>query len=322
MILSKFLLKHEYRPQPKVVESHIVSKGPIAKTTRLLGSVQAQKLFTANAGIEGTVSYIAPAGLSLKAGEIIARIQNDPIEEAYLSALKAVQIASDQYNRQILLFKSKATSRQTVEDKFTTLSAARSTLVLAKINYDKAIFVAPFDGIVGSHISPVGSRTKIGDTVVTFYNTSAFTVKFDIPSDYVKTLGNDGMVSINGQNYKIDFIQKALSTNTYTVPAHINFHCDSCISGEMLDVDLHLISKDNVIVVPKSSIFIRDKDYFAYKIKDNKIQLVQVKLGVTEKNKIEITEGIEAGDQIVLKGQHRLYPGMDVKIFEDGSNKK
>lgn len=317
LIATKIFLGFGYTPQIKVVETHKVSKGNLLQTTRLLGTLEAQKLFTGLAGYEGTVSYVAPAGSNLKTGEIIAKIQNDAIENAYHSAAKAVQISEEQYNRQIVLFNSKTASRQTVEDKFLTLSTARSALVSAKMNYDKIVFVAPFDGIVGSALIPVGSRAEAGDSIITFYDTSEFVVKFDIPSDYLKTIGTNASVSIKDQDYKIDFIQKALSNGTYTIPAHVTFPCETCISGEMVDVDLHLISKKDIIIVPASCVFIRNKEHFVYKVESGIANLVPVKLGITEKDQVEITEGIAEGDEIVLKGQSRLYPGIGVKVFEE-----
>ena len=316
LIAAKTFLGFGYTPQIKVVETHKASKGNLLQTTRLLGTLEAKKLFTGLAGYEGTVSYVAPAGSNLQMGEIIAKIQNDAIENAYHSSVKSVQIAEEQYNRQLMLFNSKAASRQTVEDKFSNLSAARAALVAAKTNYDNVVFVAPFDGIVGSAVMPVGSRAKIGDTIITFYDDSEFVVKFDIPSGYIQTLGTNASVSIKDKEYKIDFIQKALSDGTYTVPAHVTFPCETCISGEMVDVHLHLVSKQDIIVVPTSSVFIRDKEHFVYKVVDGKADLLPVKLGITEKDQIEVIEGIAEGDEIVLKGQSRLYPGIGVKVFE------
>jgi membrane fusion protein (multidrug efflux system) len=317
IIASKIFLGFGYTPQIKVVETHKVSKGNLLHTTRLLGTLEAKKLFSSVAGYEGTVSYVAPAGSNLKTGEVIAKIQNDAIENAYHSAVKAAQIAEEQYNRQIILFNSKTASRQTVEDKFSNLSAARSALVAAQMNYDKIVFVAPFDGTVGSAVTPVGSRAKTGDTIITFYDASEFVVKFDIASDYLKNLGTNASVSINEQEYKIDFIQKALSDGTYTAPAHVTFPCKTCISGEMVDVDLHLISKKDIIVVPTSCVFISDKEHFVYKVANGIANIGPVKLGIKEKDKVEITEGLAEGDEIVLKGQSRLHPGIGVKVFEE-----
>jgi len=127
IIASKFLFGHRHSPESKVVEIYKASKGNMLQTTRLLGRIEASKLFTSTAGYEGTISYIAPAGSTLKAGEIIAKIQNDPIEAAYHSSIHTVEIATAQYNRQLMLFNSKTASRQTVEDKFSNLSVAKRT---------------------------------------------------------------------------------------------------------------------------------------------------------------------------------------------------
>ena len=316
IILYKFLGNHHGMPPVKVVETHKVTKGSITQTSRLLGTILAERLFTPTAGCEGTLSDIAPAGSHLQAGDIIAKVQNGTIEDAYHSALKTVQIAGDQYNRQLTLFHSKATSKKSVEDHFTALNNAKSALVDAKINYDKIVFVAPFDGLVGSAVMHVGSRVKPGEEIVSFYDNRLFFVDFDIPSDYAKKLDKDAIVTIDKHDYKIDFIQKVLSAGTYTVPAYVKFPCSDCISGELVDVDLHLISKQNVIIVPKSCIVIRGQGHFVYKVKDGKVELAPVTLGVSAQDQVEVIEGLIENDEIVMKGLSRLYPGSEVKVFE------
>lgn len=305
-----------YKQYPKVVESHKVTKSNIMKTIRLFGALTAEKLFIPTAGYEGTVVEIANAGTYLKAGEIIARIQNTAIEDAYHAALKAAQIAGEQYNRQIELYNDKAASKKSVEDRFIAFSNAKAALVLARMNYDKIVFVAPFDGVVGSAVAHVGSRAKAGDEIVSFYDASAFRVNFDIPSDVAKQLSEKPLVTIQGQDYNIDFIQKALKTGTYAVPANIRFPCDKCVSGELMDVDLHVVSKKDIIVVPKSCIMVRNNGHFAYKIDNGKAELVDVELGVSEKDMVEIVDGLTVGDEIVSKGLERLYPGIDVLIYK------
>ena len=83
-----------------------------------------------------------------------------------------------------------------------------------------------------------------------------------------------------------------------------------------MDVDLHVISKQNVIVVPKSSILIRGQGHFVYKVKDGKTDLAPVKLGIAHEDQVEVTDGLSEGDEIVVKGLARLHPGSMVKVFE------
>ena len=55
LIAAKTFLGFGYTPQIKVVETHKASKGNLLQTTRLLGTLEAKKLFTGLAGYEGTV---------------------------------------------------------------------------------------------------------------------------------------------------------------------------------------------------------------------------------------------------------------------------
>ncbi len=40
-----------------------------------------------------------------------------------------------------------------------------------------------------------------------------------------------------------------------------------------------------------------------------------MKTGLQQQDKIEIVEGLKAGQQLVIKGQERLYPEMAVDIY-------
>jgi membrane fusion protein (multidrug efflux system) len=315
--LPRIFLYNKEMPQGKVVEVYKVAKGDISQTTTLRGTITAGKNFVAIAGYDGTVVSIAMPGKHLPSGSIIARIDNVPAEEAYHAAENAVKIGSEQYNRQLALFQSKTSSRQSVEDKYAALSIAKAALSAAKVNYDKVVFVAPFDGVVGAPMVHVGAHIKAGQEIVAFYDNTSFVAHFDIPSDIAKDLPSEPVVKILDQKYKLDFIQKILTTGSYTVPASVrNLQCARCFSGEKISVELEISNAKNVIIVPKSCVIIRDGKNFIYKVKDGVLELVSVKLGIIEKDRTEVVEGLSEGDEIILKGQYRLFPGMPVTIHE------
>ena len=211
--------------------------------------------------------------------------------------------------------------KNSVEEKYSNLAASESRLATAKAELDKISFTAPFDGIVGSALQYPGSKVQGGSEIVTFYDTEDLVVKFDIPSNLLGNLGINGKVTINNEEYTTSFIQRALSGGAYTVPAYIDFKCSNCIIGEIIDVDLHIIDKQNIFTLPKACVFIQSGHTMIYKIKDNKAHIYPVKTGVREKDTVEIIEGVEEGDIVVFEGQARLYPEVKVKIFEPDAAK-
>ena len=316
VVAYKFFFAPAWPEEIKMVEAHTVSKGNLLVKTRLLGTIGAKKYFVAAASDNGIVDFVAEAGTKLKQGEVIAHINKPEIQKAYETALEAAKIANSRYQRELNLEKAKASSKHAVEEKYSNLADAQSRLSAAKAGLDKISFIAPFDGIVGSALQHPGSKVHDNSEIVAFYDPEDLVVKFDIPSNLLGNLGTNGKVTINGEEYTTSFIQRALSGGAYTVPAYIDFKCSNCIIGEIIDVDLHIIDKQNIFTLPKACVFIQNGHTMIYKIKDNKAYIGPVKTGVREKDTIEILEGVAAGDIVVLGGQARLYPEVKVKIFE------
>jgi multidrug efflux pump subunit AcrA (membrane-fusion protein) len=51
-----------------------------------------------------------------------------------------------------------------------------------------------------------------------------------------------------------------------------------------------------------------------YIVKDGKVSLKQVELGMRDKGYVEVVSGLEEKDEIVAKSINRLYPGALVKV--------
>jgi membrane fusion protein (multidrug efflux system) len=317
LIAYKFLFGPGWTEDIKMVEVHKVSKGNLLVTTRLLGTIGAKKYFLAIASENGILDFVATSGARLKQGEIIARINKPEIQKAYDGSLEAVKIANDRYQREVNLEKTKASSKHAVEERYSGLVEAQLRLAAAKERLDKILFIAPFDGVVGSALLYPGSKVIDGAEIVTFYDPDDLVVKFDIPSNLLGYLGTEAKVTINEKEYKTAFIQRALSVGSYTVPAYVDFQRTNSIIGEITDVDLHMVDKSDIITVPSSCVFIRNGETMVYTVTDNKAHLESVKTGVKEKNVVEILEGLKPGDLVVSQGQTRLYPEINVKIHED-----
>ena len=104
--------------------------------------------------------------------------------------------------------------------------------------------------------------------------------------------------------------------NTNMSPAIVDYPCENCFIGENIDVDLIVAKKNNVIVIPASSIFLKNGISSVYIVENNKAILKPVTTGIQEKEQIEIIEGIKELDVVIVCGQSRLYPFAKVKIFQ------
>lgn len=303
-------------PDTKVVEVQTVSLNTIASTARFIGTVRAQHSTTLIAKEAGILDSLLPAGQQVKKGTLIAKIDNQSIEKTYELSLASEKIAHDQYDRTVTLQHSGTSSKNAVEEKKNAWIAAQKSLAEAKIALEKTHFYAPFDSTVGVFKAREGAQVKESDAIVSLYDMTSLIVEFDVTADILPKIKDSQPVLINGKEYPLTHVQRMLDEETHMCPAYVTYPCSDCLIGTSVDVDLIIEQHKNVIVIPFESIVIQESKHFVYVVKNGKAVLTPVTLGLREKDQVEITSGLSVGEQVIITGQSRLYPDINVTIHQ------
>lgn len=319
-----FLCFAEEKKDVKVVEVEKVALQNITQTVRLIGTIQAKRSTTLIAKTIGTLDYISHPGQEIQKGDLIATLENVDLEKTYALSASAEKNARDQYNSILELENSKLAKKQDVEDRRNQWIEAQKAFRAAKIEYDKTRFIAPFNGIVGVFKMRKGVQVEVGNPIVSFFDPRELIVEFEIPTPILKRLEmtNESSslkipsVVIDGKKMKVPHIQRMVDADTHMSPANVDFSCDDCVIGSNIAVDLIVASRKDVLVIPYSAMFLREGKTYVYLVKENHTKLCLVTLGIREKDKVEVISGISAGDFVIIRGQDRLSPDMEVKIFE------
>ncbi len=326
MILIVLFLTYRYFAKPssmmppqdiKVVEVEKLQLKDIAQTTRLIGALKAKNSSTIVAQGDGVLDIILNSGVQVNKGELIAKIENNEVEKNYQLLSGSEAIAKEQFERAKILLKSGTYSKNQFEDAKNTWINAQKNLADSKIALDKLKFYAPFSGMIGHYKIKSGQQVQIGDKIVSFYDPASVRVDFDIPLSAIANVNTGQVLWVLNQQYQLNSVQKMLDEEKHMSPASVDISCDDCIIGSNVDVDLVLLEKKQVIVIPFEAVFLKDGKSSVYTIEDNKAVLKNVELGLREKELVEVTSGLKVNDMIVIRGTGRLYPGVSVKIHQE-----
>jgi len=87
-----------------------------------------------------------------------------------------------------------------------------------------------------------------------------------------------------------------------TIPIDIQFNSDgnNLAVGLNGDVEFVVEEKESVLIVPKEYVKTKNSDSIVYILKDGKPEERKVKTGLTTLSQVEITEGLEKDEEIVL----------------------
>jgi membrane fusion protein (multidrug efflux system) len=299
----------------KVVEVEVVKQQAIQQRVRLLGIIHPKHTTTLIAKGSGTLDAFIATGQSVSKGTLIATIDNVDVEKNVQLSKSAEQLAKEQYERFAPLTKKGFVSPKEIEEKNQAWISTQKEFSKAKIELDNLRFYAPFDGIVGAYKKREGAQVSQGESVVSVYDPTSLVVDFDIPCSNLTVINEGQKVYVLGKSYSLTHMQKMLDEETHMCPADVDIKCSNCLIGDTVRVDLVVSEKENVIVVPFQALFLRDSHPAVFVVNKGKVQLIPVKTGVKQEDQIEIVEGLKAGQQLIIKGQDRLYPDMSVDIF-------
>lgn len=298
----------------KIVEVTPVQLKNFQQTIRLIGVIKPKRLTLLSAKLSGTVDLIATSGEKIQKGTLVAKIDHPDVEKTYELSEAAEKIAKTQYEAVAGLLKSGHASQHETQEKKTTWIEAQKTLANAKIDLDKSRFYAPFDGIVGVFKVREGAYVKEGDPIVSIYDPNSLTVVFDIPGPVIHSIQNHQPVRIHGIEYRLSHLQRMLDEETHMCPADVDIQCEKCVVGSTVDVDLTVQKKNQALVIPFNSVFLRQGKSFVYVVTNNKAILTPIQLGIREKEQVEVISGLKPGQAVIARGHARVYPDAPVKI--------
>ncbi|MDR3501269.1 MAG: efflux RND transporter periplasmic adaptor subunit [Legionella sp.] len=319
-VVLSFYLFHRPASIPKkslkVVETTIVKPTSLKKTIKLIGTIHPKHATLLTAKAPGLLEANCSSGQAVKKGDLIAQIINPEVEKNYQLSKDTAAISEAHYNRFLQLKSKGFVSIRELEEKKQQWINAQKEAAKTKNEVENLRFYSPFDGIVSTFKIRDGSQVKTGDVVVTVYDPLNIAVDLDIPCHYLHQIKEKQIVYIKKQKYHLSHLQQMMDAETHMCPAEVDIRCDDCIIGDTIYAKLLIKEKKQVLVAPVQALFLKEGKLSLYKVINNRIELVNVKSGIKEKDTVEIISGLKPNDQVIIKNPERLSPEMDVSIYQ------
>ena len=199
--------------------------------------------------------------------------------------------------------------------------------VVAKIDQSKAgmryqptEIKSPIDGTVSTLTTQVGAQASIGAPIGSVISTDNLEIKFDVAERllYAVKLGGKVEVSFDafpGEVFNATIVKMASTLNTATRTREITIKLDDdqgkIISGMYARVNVLLEEADDAITIPTSAL----SGDAVFVVKDGVAHKMQVKTGIQSDGRVQILEGVQEGDQVVVAGIAQLSDGTAVNAI-------
>jgi membrane fusion protein (multidrug efflux system) len=238
--------------------------------------------------------------------------------------------ASDLETRARRLFEMKGISQEEYDKAANALKMIQAQREVTEAQLAKTEIAAPFDGIIGLRYVSPGSFVTTSMLVATMQDIDPIKVEFSVPEKYAKQIkkGTDITVRVGDSEEEYKGVIYAaesridLETRTIKARAKIPNPGRDLIPGSFAKVDITLERLPDAIVVPSEAIVPELSGEKVFICVNGKVQSVPVKTGIRTENSIQIVEGLNPQDTLILTGLLQLGDGKAVEIINLESNPK
>ncbi|MDK2814088.1 MAG: hypothetical protein PWP18_1 [Thermoanaerobacter sp.] len=203
------------------------------------------------------------------------------------------------------------------------VAQAEAQVELIKTNIKNSVIRAPISGMISSKQINPGEMCQAGVTLGSIVNIDKVKVVIDVPEEDINKIREGQEVTVNIDALgdkgkikgKISIISPAsASSRLFKVKIEMENKDYKLKPGMFAKVNIIRDIKENVITIPKDALVIKKHGNVVYVVKEGKAEERLVKIGVTNGDRVEITEGLKEGETVVISGQNMLAEGSAVKI--------
>lgn len=322
-----------------------------------IGSISSPAVVDISARISSQIGSIAVKdGQMVKAGDLLFSLDDRALkagverDKATLAKDQALQVSAEADLKRAQDLMNKGAGTQQAYDQ--ALAAQKSTeanvaadqaqLDADTVQLGYATITAPISGRLGAINVTVGDLvgtnggSGTSTPLVTITEIDPLRVTFNLPeSDFALlqkalaapqpdavTLHRDGDPQPVGKG-TLDFLDSAVDTASGTISARATVpNPDLTLwPGQYVDVVLDAGVMPQMTSVPTVAVQSGQKGSYVYVIKPDKtVEMRQVKVALTVGDNSAVSEGLKAGEQVVVEGQTRLASGTPVRVAAPGSD--
>ena len=308
-----------------------VSVAPLAASTfqhfvELQGTIDAKNnvLVSPKSGGVVTAVYVKE-GDNVRAGQAIAKVDDQILRESMAEIKTQLSLANTVFEKQAALWNQQIgteiqylqakNNKESIERRLATLNAQLS----------QATVTAPISGVVDQVTVKVGQSAAPGVGLVRIVNLSQLKVVAKVSDTYSGSVRKGDAVTVEFPDLnkqlksRISFVATMVdpSTRTFTIEAPLP--SDNSLKPNMLArIKINDQTQANAIVINQNLIQNTENGqlvYVAVNEGGKKIAKAKtVKTGQSYGGQIEVTQGLQAGDQIVTAGYQDLVDGQPISF--------
>lgn len=296
----------------------------VSDTIEALGTARARESITITAGVAGRIDEISfTDGQQVHKGDVIARMDQDEDKAQLSAAIAQLSEHQREIRRLEALLARKAAATRDLDERKTLAAVTASNIAQIKARMNELTLTAPFDGKLGIRRVSPGALIQPGTMITTLDASDAIDIDFSIPSTRLHGLhvGDNVQATTDARpgeifSGKLSVIDSRIDpvTRSILLRSRIDNHQGQLIPGMLMRVVL-TTAPHEALVVPEESITQKQGEHFISLVDAaGNAEIRQVQTGQRHHGMVEISQGLLAGEQVIVRGMGFVKAGKPVSV--------
>ncbi|MFO7676191.1 MAG: efflux RND transporter periplasmic adaptor subunit [bacterium] len=292
-------------PKPPLVKTAVAQLGTIRQELELPGTVRPSAVAGVLSTTEGKVS------------RLLAR-EGDRVEEGTALAYVSPLVREDIVNAARVAAESlRAIGRQ-------PLAEAEENLRFALAEYRESPLVAPMTGVVSQRSADIGDMVVPRQKLYEVQSVGAFRVDVTVPELSISGVGRGANVRLRADawpdrefNGRVERVHPRLDELTRTGMVEIvpQPPFPELKAGMMVRVSIATAQADSAVIVPVAAVTVTPNgQQVVYVVDADTARQRQVRTGIESGSRVQLLDGVAAGESVITAGNERLRDGAAVRV--------
>lgn len=316
---------NQSKNRPLNVNAEILGHQNLTETFRTKGKLIPDEEVDLSFETSGKITNIYfKEGRAVRKNELLAKVNDNPLQ-AELKKLEAqLPLARERVFRQKSLLAKDAVSQEAFESVTTDLEKLEADIELVKSKIDQTELRAPFDGVVGLRLVSEGAYASPTTVISKLTKISPIKIEFSVNESQANNIKSGTIINFYTENDASTYqalvyaVETVLDEQTLTLKARAVYpNSDGRLKpGHSANIDIKLKEIENTLTVPSRAIVAEMGRDIVYVYNNGKARQVAIQKGMRTASSVQVLQGLNIGDTLLVTGVMQLRDGLPIKIDE------
>lgn len=310
------------------VEAITVQPESLAAGLQTVGSLRADESVVVRPEVAGRISRIHfTEGGRVTAGQPLFTLDGSLYQASLNEAAANLENSRRAAARAGELVDEKLIARADFDNARAALGVDQARVASARTALSKMTLRAPFSGQIGLREVSVGDYVSVGQDLVQLVRLDPIEVDFSVPESAIAQLRNGQKVEVTvdaftGETFAghVVAIDPVIDPNSRSAKLRAQIpNPDARLRpGQFAQLQLDTGTGSSVALLVPEQALMQDADVrFVYTVVDGKAKKTPIKTGTRVPGKVQVLEGLKAGDVVITAGQGKpmMHDGVAVAVL-------